>query len=93
VVHAYSLPTLFDPPTLNTVRGVATSSYFDERATKSNRRAQPEVVEPNDDTCTIVHGDVTDDLDATFALCHLHTSTPPALCPFSRFRTKTFEID
>jgi hypothetical protein len=39
---------------------------------KLNRRAPADL---NDHTCTLVHRDVTDDLDATLALCHLHVST------------------
>jgi hypothetical protein len=32
--------------------------------------------ELNDHTCTLVHRDGTDDLDATLALYYLHNSTP-----------------
>jgi hypothetical protein len=32
--------------------------------------------ELNYHTCTLVHRDVTDDLDATLPLCHPHNSTP-----------------
>jgi hypothetical protein len=52
---------------------LATSNYFDERESKSIRRAPP-AVGLSDHTCTLGHLDVTDDIDASLALCHLHNS-------------------
>jgi hypothetical protein len=60
-----------------------TSNYFDERETKSTSSAGGR--ELNDHTCTLVHRDVTDDIDATLALCHLHNSTPKGGGPVKVF--------
>jgi hypothetical protein len=48
---------------------LAVSNYVDERETKSTSSAGDR--ELKDHTCTLIHLDVTDDLDLTLVLCHL----------------------
>jgi hypothetical protein len=51
---------------------VATSNYSTRG--RLHRRAPPVAETGNENTCTLVHVDFTDDMESMLALCHLLTS-------------------